>query len=87
MEMGGFIVTADFITGLSGRGLDKFLTMGKDCYILYCPKITNANIKHFVLFQSDGSTTIKILAGYHQYHATNKAVAKTKEATDEGDVT
>ena len=40
-------------------------------------------IKHFVLFQSDGADTIKILAGYHQYHAVNKAVESTERATME----
>ena len=40
-------------------------------------------IKHFVLFQSDGQETIKILAGYHQYHAVNKAVDSTECATQE----
>jgi len=38
-------------------------------------------IKHFVLFQSDGNDVIKILAGYHQYHAVNKAVESTQRAT------
>jgi len=43
-------------------------------------------IKHFVLFQSDGKETIKILAGYHQYHAVNKAVESTERATmEDGD--
>ncbi|WP_028778893.1 type I restriction endonuclease subunit R [Shimazuella kribbensis] len=41
-------------------------------------------IKHFLLFQSDGSNTWKIFAGYHQYHATRKALASTLRATDEG---
>ncbi len=40
-------------------------------------------IKHFVLFQSDGKETIKILAGYHQYHAVNKAVESTERSTME----
>lgn len=40
-------------------------------------------IRHFVLFQSDGKDTIKILAGYHQYHAVNKAVESTERATQE----
>lgn len=40
-------------------------------------------IKHFVLFQSDGNEMIKILAGYHQYHAVNKAVESTERATME----
>lgn len=39
--------------------------------------------KHFILFQSDGKDTIKILAGYHQYHAVNKAVDSTERATHE----
>lgn len=38
-------------------------------------------IKHFILFQSDGKEMIKILAGYHQYHAVNKAVESTQRAT------
>ena len=38
-------------------------------------------IKHFVLFQSDGADTIKILAGYHQYYAANKALDNTVRAT------
>ncbi|WP_378956367.1 type I restriction endonuclease subunit R [Pelosinus sp. sgz500959] len=43
-------------------------------------------IKQFVLFQSDGKDTFKILAGYHQYHAVNKAVESTERATmDDGD--
>ena len=40
-------------------------------------------IKQFVLFQSDGKDTFKILAGYHQYHAVNKAVESTERATME----
>lgn len=43
-------------------------------------------IKHFVLFQTDGEKVAKILAGYHQFHATNKAIASTERATEtEGD--
>lgn len=38
-------------------------------------------IKHFVIFQSDGKETYKILAGYHQYHAVNKAIESTERAT------
>lgn len=40
-------------------------------------------IKNFVIFQSDEDTDIKILAGYHQYHAVNKAVTSTLEASSE----
>ena len=38
-------------------------------------------IKQFILFQVDGNDTTKILAGYHQYHAVNKAIDTTYEAT------
>lgn len=37
-------------------------------------------IKNFIVFQSDGKNVFKILAAYHQYFATNKAVTKTLEA-------
>lgn len=40
-------------------------------------------IKQFVLFQSDGKDTYKILAGYHQFHAVNKAVESTIRATSQ----
>lgn len=40
-------------------------------------------IKQFVLFQTDGKETYKILAGYHQYHAVNKAVESTIRATSQ----
>lgn len=40
-------------------------------------------ISHFILFQNDGKETTKILAGYHQYHAVNKAVYSTERATME----
>lgn len=40
-------------------------------------------IRQFVLFQTDGKDTFKILAGYHQYHAVNKAVENTIRATKE----
>lgn len=41
-------------------------------------------LKNFVLFQADSSETIKMLAGYHQYHAVNKAVEQTVRATRDG---
>lgn len=40
-------------------------------------------IKHFILFQTDGREMVKILAGYHQYHAVNKAVNCTRRAASE----
>lgn len=39
-------------------------------------------IRNFVCFSSDGKDDIKILAGYHQYFAVNKAVVSTRRATE-----
>jgi len=39
-------------------------------------------IKNFITFSKSRKQTIKILAGYHQYHATNKAIQKTLEAVN-----
>ncbi|PFZ70597.1 DEAD/DEAH box helicase [Bacillus toyonensis] len=38
-------------------------------------------VQNFILFQTDGVNTFKILAAYHQYHAVNKAVEKAKIVT------
>ena len=38
-------------------------------------------IKNFICFSNEGIQTFKILAGYHQYFAVNKAIASTKKAT------
>ncbi|MDD6206516.1 type I restriction endonuclease subunit R [Succinivibrio sp.] len=37
--------------------------------------------KNFICFNKDGENTFKILAGYHQYFAVNKAIKRTIEAT------
>lgn len=43
-------------------------------------------IRYFIVFETDGETLIKKMAAYHQYHAVNKAVAETVQATSpEGD--
>ncbi len=43
-------------------------------------------IRHFVVFDSDGSDVVKKMAGYHQYHAVQKAVSSTVAAAGpEGD--
>jgi len=43
-------------------------------------------IRHFILFEVDGSNIAKKMAAYHQYHAVNAAVAATVKATSpEGD--
>jgi type I restriction enzyme R subunit len=43
-------------------------------------------IRFFIIFEVNGETITKKMAGYHQYHAVNKAVAETlKAASPEGD--
>ena len=37
-------------------------------------------LKNFVCFSSDGTTSVKILAAYHQYFAVRKAIASTMHA-------
>lgn len=37
-------------------------------------------VRHFVVFEDDGSSINKKIAGYHQFHAVNKAVECTLEA-------
>ncbi len=38
-------------------------------------------LRHFTVFEDDGKQIIKKIAGYHQYHAVNKAIERTIEAT------
>jgi type I restriction enzyme, R subunit len=38
-------------------------------------------IKHFIVFEVDGSDIVKKIAGYHQFHAVNKAITSTITAT------
>ena len=38
-------------------------------------------IRNFIVFEDDGDKVVKKLAGYHQFHAVNKAVATTVEAS------
>ncbi len=40
-------------------------------------------IRNFIVFTPIGKDTVKVLTAYHQYHATNKAVTRTLEATSE----
>jgi type I restriction enzyme R subunit len=39
-------------------------------------------IRNFIVFEDDGEKVVKKLAGYHQFHAVNKAVESTLRATD-----
>ncbi len=38
-------------------------------------------LKHFTVFEVDGSDITKKMAGYHQFHAVNKAIERTVKAT------
>ncbi len=38
-------------------------------------------LRYFIVFESDGETTLKKMAGYHQFHAVGRAVEATIEAT------
>ncbi|QDV33712.1 type I restriction endonuclease subunit R [Tautonia plasticadhaerens] len=43
-------------------------------------------LRNFIVFEDDGASVVKKLAGYHQFHAVNKAVACTVgAASPEGD--
>jgi type I restriction enzyme R subunit len=37
-------------------------------------------VRHFIVFEADGATVLKKMAGYHQFHAVNKAVECTLDA-------
>jgi type I restriction enzyme R subunit len=41
-------------------------------------------LKDFIVFGDTGSDVVKILAGYHQFHAVRKAVERTLSATAQG---
>jgi type I restriction enzyme R subunit len=41
-------------------------------------------VRNFVLFEQDGDTTIKKIAGYHQFHGVREAVAATLTAVTSG---
>lgn len=38
-------------------------------------------VRHFIVFEDDGKEVIKKMAGYHQFHAVNTAIAETVRAT------
>jgi type I restriction enzyme R subunit len=41
-------------------------------------------IRNFIVFEEDGEMVAKKLAGYHQFHAVNKAIERTVEASSRG---
>jgi len=40
-------------------------------------------LRYFIIFETDGESIIKKMAGYHQYHAVNKAIKCSINATSE----
>lgn len=49
------------------------------------PELFLDYVRHFVLFEQDGDTIIKKIAGYHQFHAVREAVRATVIASQEAD--
>src|SRR5690625_3606025 len=53
---------------------------------MFKPEVLLDILRHFIVFQTDGEQTYKIVAAYHQYYAVNKAVEQAKRAAaEEGD--
>lgn len=50
---------------------------------MFEPRVFLDLLRHFIVFQTDGEKTFKILAAYHQYHAVNKAVVEAQRAAAE----
>jgi type I restriction enzyme, R subunit len=49
------------------------------------PELFLDYVRHFVLFQQDGDTIVKKIAGYHQFHAVREAVRATVIAAQDAD--
>jgi type I restriction enzyme R subunit len=43
-------------------------------------------VRHFIVFEDDGATITKKMAGYHQFHAVNTAVSETVRACGVGEL-
>lgn len=50
---------------------------------MFKPEVLLDLLRHFIVFQTDGEKTFKILAAYHQYYAVNKAIEQAKRAAAE----
>lgn len=77
-------LTADFERFMKWKNEDDKVS-GSEMEVLlrnvFAKNILLDIIKSFIVFQSDGKNIFKILAAYHQYYATNKAVAKILEVS------
>lgn len=47
---------------------------------LLAPEVLLSMLRYFTVFEDDGRGVIKKVAGYHQYHAAQKALQRTEEA-------
>lgn len=67
---------------VDGDALDPHKTQLETLIKGVCaPHILLDLLRHFVVFDASGKTPVKKVASYHQYHAVNKAVQKTLDAT------
>ena len=61
--------------------IEKIASFETFFYGIFPPERLLDIIKNFICFSCEGNKNYKILAGYHQYFAVNKAINKTKQAT------
>jgi type I restriction enzyme R subunit len=69
--------TVDGIT-IAQKGVSELETLIKG---VFNQRIFLDLLRNFTVFEDDGKKVIKKIAGYHQYHAVNKAIERTIEAT------
>ncbi len=80
-------ITADFDRFMNWKTIDgvqmtnEFMQLETQIKGMFEKETFLEILHHFLLFQDDGEKIRKILAAYHQYYATQKAVEKTKLAT------
>lgn len=80
-------LTADFERFMKWKNEDDKVSQSEMEVLLrnvFAKNILLDIIKNFIVFQSDSKNTFKILAAYHQYYATNKAVVKVLEVSTPG---
>ncbi len=63
---------------ITSKGLPELETLIKG---VFNQRVFLDMLRHFTVFEDDGKQIIKKIAGYHQYHAVNKAVDSSIEAT------
>ncbi len=63
---------------IASKGISELETLIKG---VFNQRVFLDMLRHFSVFEDDGKKIIKKIAGYHQYHAVNKAIERTIEAT------